>query len=87
METESFDVWVERTTELINREEEEYELYGQFYVFKNKIQDDRPSTIIPRQPLPGLVKKTDVVIQENQTIQDLEGYLDESKDSEQQEVW
>ena len=43
MEGESIDAWDDRIYAIWLAEEEEYALYGMFYQFKNKIQDDRPS--------------------------------------------
>ena len=45
-EGETDDEFRRRSTLIWLAEEEEYALYGQFYQFKNKIQDDRPSTIV-----------------------------------------
>ena len=41
-EGESIDAWGDRIDAIKLAEEENYELYGMFYVFKNKIQDERP---------------------------------------------
>ena len=42
MEGESIDAWGDRMDAIKLAEAENYELYGMLFVFKNKIQDDRP---------------------------------------------
>ena len=53
LEGESIDAWDDRIYAIWLAEEEEYALYGMFYQFKNKIQDDRPSDYGKRKPHDG----------------------------------
>ena len=50
------------------KEDEDYELYGMFYQFKNKIQDDRPSDYGKRKPHDG---KAFAVLDLQENIQSL----------------
>ena len=52
-EGESDDEFRRRSTLIWIVAEEEYALYGMFYQFKNKIQDDRPSDYGKRKPQDG----------------------------------
>ena len=90
-EGESDDEFRRRSTLIWIVAEEEYALYGMFYQFKNKIQDDRPSTVVIRksqdenavlelqdsnQDLISSENKLTIDVKPSQTIDDLENYLD-----------
>ena len=89
-EGETDDEFRRRTTLIWIIAEEEYALYGQFYQFKHIIRDDRPSTVVVRKAddstldqqycnpvlLSAETKEISPAVEPNQTLDDLENFLD-----------